>query len=214
MTPSPPEDRLFGPSESDIERAERRVLQPPNGGASTAVWKILAVVIALIATMGLVLNILLPLFPTRGSAQEAPVRTPARVVGVVDGTTLLVDTDEGRERVKYIGVESHVPGSPEDAYAAEVSRGLVVGKDVLLEADSVDRDGDMLLRYVIVDDMPINLLMVATGVARADLEGPNDRYRDLFRQFEQSARNQQLGIWSSAGTAARSFQETQYMNDA
>lgn len=206
MTPEDFEEQAPGPSEKDIERSERKALESARGERSTTLWKVLALAIALIATSALVLNIFIPFF-TSGSVvqQESPARTPARVVGVVNDTTLTVETPDGRQTVRYIGVEQHVPGSQEAEYAAAVSRDLVGGKEVLLEADEVERDGDVLLRYVIVDDTPVNLLLVAAGVARADLQGPNDRYRDLFRQFQQSARNQQLGIWSSSGEAGQSF---------
>ena len=83
----------------------------------------------------------------------------------------------------------------------EVSRDMVFGKDVQLEADKVDSDGDVLLRYVILDDTPVNLIIVAAGVAKADLNGPNDRYRSLFKQYQESAKAQQLGVWSKRPTS-------------
>lgn len=137
------------------------------------------------------------------------VTEPARVVRVVDGDTIIVDRGQGRETVRYIGIdtpESVRPSFPIEWMGPEASAEnarLVGGADVLLERDvsEFDRFG-RLLRYVWIADarapsgwVLVNLELVARGYAQLLTMPPDVRYAVLFRQAQRQARDQGLGLW-------------------
>jgi len=78
---------------------------------------------------------------------------------------------------------------------------LVLQKEVILIKDVSETDPyDRLLRYVIVGDVFVNLLLVETGFARAMQYPPDISCADTFLRAEQAVRASQLGIWRSTPT--------------
>ncbi len=137
------------------------------------------------------------------------------MVRVVDGDTIIVDRGQGKERVRYIGVdtpESVKPDTPVEFMAKEASaanEAMVAGREVLLERDISDRDGyDRLLRYVWIEDpdrpsglLLVNLALVAQGFAQVVTYPPDVRYTDAYLEAQRTARAQGLGLWGDATPA-------------
>jgi len=116
----------------------------------------------------------------------------AQVLGVVDGTTILVALGGGHEPVRYLGIE------PLDPPATEVNRHLVQGQHVRLELDVPLRDLDgHLLAYVYVGGLMVNAELVRQGYAHVNPDPPSGRYARLFQQLQQEAREAGRGLWGA-----------------
>lgn len=121
------------------------------------------------------------------------------VTRVVDGDTVVLETGE---TVRLIGVdapESVKPDSRVECFGKEAStwlRTTLEGKVVSLERDTHDRDRyQRLLRYVVLDTVLINELLVREGYARAVRYPPDTRHAERFERAEQQARAEGIGIW-------------------
>jgi len=131
-----------------------------------------------------------------------PVKQKATVVRVIDGDTIEL---EGGSRLRYIGIdtpETLDPNRSDGCFGKEASqrnKELVEGREVLLEKDvsETDRFG-RLLRYVYLGDEMVNETLVREGYAKASSYPPDVKYQERFRQAEQEARQQQIGLWGEA----------------
>ncbi len=127
------------------------------------------------------------------------VRT-AVVQRVVDGDTVVLDT---RERVRYIGMDTpelHHPRKPVQAYAREAmefNRNLVEGRKIRLEFDVERHDKyGRLLAYVYLEDGTfVNAQLVRQGYAQLLTIPPNVKYVEVFRKYQQEAREAGRGLW-------------------
>lgn len=123
----------------------------------------------------------------------------ARVARVIDGDTIVL---EGNERVRYIGidtpeiVDSRKPVECFGREAASRNRELVEGKSVQLARDVSDRDRyHRLLRYVLMDDVFVNLELVKEGYATASTYPPDVAHSQEFVSAEKMAREAKRGLW-------------------
>ena len=150
-----------------------------------------------------------PTLPT-GSAfdcipPDAP-RVSARVLQVLDGDTITVKIGYQVYRVRYEGIDTpetkrrgDEPAHPWGMAAKRRNQELVSGKVVTLvwdpNADEHDHYG-RLLRYVIVDDVFVNDLLLREGLAWYYVTdhacGPQ------FFAAEAEARAAKRGLWSGA----------------
>ena len=122
----------------------------------------------------------------------------AQVRRVIDGDTIDVFLDNEVQRVRYIGMNT--PERDEACYseATEANRALVAGETVLLVKDTSETDRfDRLLRYVYVDDVFVNAMLVEQGFAEAALYRPDDKHYGEFRELEVIAAEQGLGCHGS-----------------
>jgi micrococcal nuclease len=130
----------------------------------------------------------------------------ATVLRVVDGDTIVVDRGQGRERVRYIGIdtpESVRPDHPVEwmgVEAAAANEALVAGRDVVLERDVSDTDRfGRLLRYVwLAEDgswLLVNEALVAEGYAQVTTFPPDVKYADRFLDAQARARERGVGLW-------------------
>jgi micrococcal nuclease len=143
--------------------------------------------------------------PGDGLRPQGPTER-AQVIRVVDGDTIVVDRGQGRERVRYIGIDApesvapDVPVEPFGEAASKANAALVDGREVVLERDvsDVDRFG-RLLRYVWLDDggtwRLVNLELVEQGFANAGTYRPDVRWQDVLREAEREAREAGRGLW-------------------
>ena len=147
--------------------------------------------------VGFLLLFVVPvLFSPAEPAAQKDAETPQDrlVVRVIDGDT--VDM-AGGERIRLIGIDA--PERGEDYYdeAATRLRELLQGKTVELRADTADRDEyGRLLRYVYLDGVFINELMVREGYARQFPFGDDRMHQDAIAAAEDAAKAEQLGIWA------------------
>jgi len=117
-----------------------------------------------------------------------------RVVGVVDGDTIIV---EGGLVVRYIGIDA--PEKNEALYlqAQKANEELVRGKRVRLEKDISDKDSHgRLLRYVYLDGIFVNAELVRAGLADAKAYLPDVKYQAYLEAVEKEARQTRRGLWS------------------
>lgn len=144
--------------------------------------------------------------PVPATATPIPTRTPQRgrtlafVLRVWDGNTILI---EGGSTVRYIGVIAPGAGmfgrplEPFGREAAERNLELVEGQQVEIEMDVTDVDAaGYMLRYVYVDGVMVNELLLREGLARVAPSGANVRYAAALRQAEVEARAAPVNIWT------------------
>ena len=128
-------------------------------------------------------------------------RDTVRVLRVWDGQTFLV---EGGYVVRLLGVAAPGAGvlgkpmEPGGSAAARRLSELVNGREVQLEEDVVDVDGDgFLWRYVYVGGLFVNAEMVRQGLARVEAGGHVLRHLALLQELEATARAERRGIWAA-----------------
>jgi len=128
----------------------------------------------------------------------------------VDGDTIVVDRGHGKEKLRYIGMdtpETVAPGQPVEWMGPEASaanKRLVEGRTGVLERDvsETDRYG-RLLRYVWTHDggrwALVNLELVQEGFAQVSTYPPDVKYVDVYLAAERIARDEGIGLWSDRG---------------
>jgi micrococcal nuclease len=126
----------------------------------------------------------------------------AEVVRVIDGDTIDVKLGDKIERVRYIGIDSpevYENSEPEcfSQEASEANRLLVEGKIVELKADKENRDKyDRLLRYVFVDGVYVNEVLLDRGYADLMMIPPNTSELQSFTEVRDRARLKRIGLWA------------------
>ncbi|MEW6610604.1 MAG: thermonuclease family protein [Patescibacteria group bacterium] len=143
--------------------------------------------------------------PNQDAVAEAVVKR------VIDGDTMEL---ESGLRVRAIGINSpemDVRGIEGclAAAALEAHRNLAQGKTVELERDVSDKDRyGRLLRYVWIDNVLLNIMMVEQGLARAVAYPPDVKYQQDLAAAEERAKNAQRGMWGSVCRTAASGEST------
>lgn len=124
---------------------------------------------------------------------------------VVDGDTLVAkNSDNEQLKVRLIGMdtpETVKPNTPVQPYgkeASDYSKKHLTNKDVYLEYDKEKEDRyGRTLAYVWLDDKTMfNEELVKRGLAREKYFSPNGKYREVFKQAETQAKNDQINLWS------------------
>ena len=138
----------------------------------------------------------------------------ADVVRVIDGDTIEVNISGTVHTVRYIGVDTPETKHPTrglETYgpeASEKNRQLVKDKAVYLERDVSETDRyDRLLRYVYVDNLMVNAVLVEEGYAQVSIFPPDVKYADLFLNLQREAREKGKGIWSGEVVGSDSMAE-------
>lgn len=130
------------------------------------------------------------------------------VAGVIDGDTVTLWIDGERVRVRMVGVdtpETVHPQRPVEAYGREASRftaNLLLGEAVYLQypegQSNTDHYGRTLaFLFRAPDGLFVNLEIVRQGYGHAETRWPH-QYLDLFRHYQQTARESQRGLWGIA----------------
>ena len=118
----------------------------------------------------------------------------AKVLRVVDGDTVDIEVNGVRQRVRYIGINTPERNEPCYERATQANIDLVLGKTVRLVKDKSDSDRyGRLLRYLFVDDIFVNKVLVEQGHAEAVLYKPDDQYYNQFSDLEEVAAEAGLG---------------------
>lgn len=136
-----------------------------------------------------------------GTMQRNITEEKFLVSRVIDGDTIEL---LGGEKVRYIGIdtpETVDPRKPVQCFGVEASnrnKQLVEGKNVRLEKDVSDIDKyGRLLRYVYIDGLFVNLILVQEGFAYSYTYPPDVKYQSQFTEAERLAREQKKGLWRS-----------------
>ena len=120
----------------------------------------------------------------------------AKVLEIVDGNTIKVYMNDLVYVVRYIGMD--LPQDDLNAMNSYFENSeLVFQKDVTLVADVLDKDTNgRLLRYVLVGDTFVNLLLLQDGQGHAIDFPPNSSCSQVFKAAEESAIQSARGIWA------------------
>lgn len=152
-------------------------------------------------------------FTTQNNTQlaETAAHERVQVVKVVDGDTIDVLMQGVTERVRLIGIdtpESVKVGSPVECFAKEASaktKQLLEGKMISMQKDVSERDKyGRLLRYVLLDGVFINRLLVREGYAQVLTYPPDVAYNGELLEAQQLARDEKLGLWSACENSLKS----------
>ena len=121
------------------------------------------------------------------------VKDKLTVTKVIDGDTITLSDDN---HVRLIGINTPEKGQFYYQEAKDKLTSLVEGKEVSLVKDKTNNDRyGRLLRYVYLDDIFINEVMVEEGYAEAIEYKPNLAHQDVLEAAELEAKRQNLGIW-------------------
>ncbi|MGE0025626.1 MAG: thermonuclease family protein [Thermoleophilia bacterium] len=147
-----------------------------------------------------------------GGAADAPApvaASPARVVRVVDGDTVILRLDGDDRRVRLLGVdapESVTSDRPVECWgpqaAAAARRLMPKGAAVAVATDPTQGDEDRygrLLGEVTVGDAPgtVNVALVREGAAEVFRGDGRGRLQPQLRAAEREARDAGRGLWGS-----------------
>ncbi|MFZ3073595.1 MAG: thermonuclease family protein [Minisyncoccales bacterium] len=126
------------------------------------------------------------------AVSNAPVRAKEAIVTkVIDGDTIVVS---GGDHVRLLGIDADEKGYPCHNAGRLRLEELILGKTVLLEADSEDLDQyGRQLRYIFLDSENINQKMVAEGLAIARFYPENQKYKNEIVAAETKAIESKTG---------------------
>ncbi len=150
-----------------------------------------------------------PQQPSQRDTLHMPAGLTAGIVtNVVDGDTLDVAVDGVEQRVRLLGIdtpETKHPQKPVECFgreAAAQAAELLQGQVVLLEDDESQGNTDQydrLLRFVwLPDGQLVNYLLIAEGYAFEYTYDLPYAYQQQFRAAQETAREQQRGLWAPA----------------
>jgi micrococcal nuclease len=144
---------------------------------------------------------------TVDGAPELRVTGPWPVNEVVDGDTIWVEGATGREKIRFIGMdtpETKHPTKPVECYGPQASerlRELLEGESIYLQADPTqgmqDTYGRTLAYVWRSDGLLTNLEMVREGYAREYTYDDAYAYQDAFRTAQSSAQSEANGLWGA-----------------
>lgn len=101
----------------------------------------------------------------------------------IDGDTIEVNTEKGKERVRLIGIDCPEIETQEGKEAKEYTQSLTRGQMLTLEKDVSERDGyGRLLRYVYLEDgTMLNEKLIEKGYATELCLEPDKKYQEKFK---------------------------------
>lgn len=156
------------------------------------------------SVMLLVVVALLVVRPWEGGGDAGPAAATVRVLRVVDGDTIEIGLDGGREDLRLIGIdtpETVKPDTPVQCYgprASAFTHGLLENRTVRVVFGVERRDVyGRLLGYVRLGDRLVNAMLVRRGLARTLTIPPNDRLAPLFDRLELEAARAGRGLWAA-----------------
>ena len=134
------------------------------------------------------------------------IKTFYNVNRTIDGDTIEIQMNSGKEKVRLIGIntpETVDPRKKVECFGKEASsrmKELAEGNLVYLEYDDTQglRDKyNRLLAYVYLEDnQMINRKMIAEGYAHEYTYSTKYKYQNEFRELQNFARTQERGLWA------------------
>jgi endonuclease YncB( thermonuclease family) len=122
----------------------------------------------------------------------------ATLASVMSGDTIEVIMDGSLYEVAYIGINAPDMTTVLGEFSRSANFEEVLGKELLLIKDVSDTDSSgKLLRYVIADDLFINLYLLREGYAVVGIIEPDIACGSVFHEVEEGARADGKGIWVS-----------------
>ena len=122
----------------------------------------------------------------------------ATLASVMSGDTIEVFMDGSLYEVAYIGINAPDITTVLGEFSRSANFEVVLGKELLLIKDVADTDNSgKLMRYVIADDLFINLYLLSEGYAGVGIIEPDTACGSVFHEAEEGARADGKGIWVS-----------------
>jgi micrococcal nuclease len=132
--------------------------------------------------------------PNGAQTQSAPASF------VVDGDTIHVVVNGQAQSLRYIGIDTPEDTSTVELFGPEATARnteLVNGKTVTIIKDVSETDQyGRLLRYVFVGSTFVNYQLVREGLAEALSYPPDVACFNYFKEAENLAKAEKLGLWS------------------
>ena len=114
-------------------------------------------------------------------------------VEIIDGDTFRLANGD---TVRLIGIDAPELSQPGGVLSREYLAHLIMGKPIILEKGSEDKDNyHRLLRFVYIGDLCINEEMIKQGYAEARYL-PENPTREYYLQLEIQAEAERAGLWS------------------
>ena len=162
----------------------------------------------------------------RDSRREIAPRdgSVTEVLRVIDGDTVVIETDGVPLKVRVIGIdtpETMHPAKPIEAFGPEATahaRTLLEGNKVQIQYDPDpthdrwDRYGRLLTYVGLPDGRDFGLLMIRKGFARAYLKYPFSRIAK-YVAAEQAAKNDRVGMWGDSDSGELESQTIQTVEE-
>ena len=134
------------------------------------------------------------------------------VAKVIDGDTIELQSGE---KVRLLGINA--PESGEKCYQEATNRlkGLVEGKEAVLDSDEQDKDQyGRLFRYVYSEGALVNVLLVEEGLANVYIIPPNIKFKLELEQAEALAKEGSGCLWEKSSSCADCIQVYNFHYDA
>ena len=129
---------------------------------------------------------------------------PYEVVHISDGDTITVMIDDHETVIRLIGVDTPESVDPdktknceEGKTASDFTASLLSNQYVYLEYDEekTDRYG-RTLAYVYLNQKMVEEILLEEGMAKVMIIEPNDRYEEMLKKAEYTARENNKGFWA------------------
>ncbi len=125
----------------------------------------------------------------------------ANVTRVIDGDTIEIQIGNESDRVRLACIDS--PETYEEHYydAKEFVDDLILNKQVRMEKDVSERGKyNRLIRYIYLDDLFVNELIVRNGWAKTYPYYPDTKLCPQIQEAEDKAKQEKIGIWIASET--------------
>lgn len=164
---------------------------------------------ALILVLALVVSLALPAAGQSNVPKGVPAGAQeAKVIRVVDGDTIEIDSGE---KVRMIGVDTPETVHPTKAveqYGKEASaftKSRLEGKNVWIEygVERTDKYGRLLGYVWLADGSMFNATLLREGYAQVYTWPPNVKYVEQFVQLQKEAREAKRGLWADPSAGAQ-----------
>ena len=117
----------------------------------------------------------------------------AKVIGVTDGDTIVVLTDENKQiKIRLEGIDCPESNQDFGTKAKQATVELCFQKTIRIEQSGTDRYGRMLA-FVFVDDVCINKELLKKGMAWHYKQYNKE---EELAKLETEARKNKIGLWS------------------
>lgn len=151
--------------------------------------------LCLCGALGFIAGQVTKVCPLEPSGMASCELVKAKVVAVIDGDTIEI---ESGERVRYIGIDTPETDECYGPEATQANKELVLGKEVILIRDVEDKDKyGRLLRYVVADGRFVSGELVRLGYAEARSYGESVMFQQVLTLFERYAREGGRGLWKA-----------------
>lgn len=133
----------------------------------------------------------------------------ATVTKVVDGDTIDVRLNGKEEKVRLIGINAPETNECFGNESTERAIELLGLKSVSLEADPSQGERDKyrrLLRYVFVNGMSFEEIMIREGFAKEYTYRTAYKYQSLFKSAQSDAQNNKRGLWADGACSSSNIE--------